>query len=705
MADASSARNQNIPIPLAISIAGQKIDAGELRPAENLLRQVLEKQPENPFALQMMGIIAHRVGRSELALELIGKALEKRPNDSQFHANRGEICRTLKRLDEAISHGKQAVKADPSSATAYSNLGIAYYDRKEYDKAKECQEKALALHPGLVIALNNMGSILRGKKDRKGAIAYYQQALAADPKYLESMNNLGALLIEEDRSDEAIQVLLGALKLNKDYADAHNNIANAFMAKEQYDKAETGYKNALRLKPHSAEALLGLARVHKEKDRYEDALSFVRKALEVNPEKAEAYCLQGDIYLKLAQYDECAAAYRQTLALDGELLSGHLGTGQLQMELGKLEEAQKTFEHAMTINPDEVAPYVFMAQAKKITPNDSIFARLEQEANKTDSMSQTKAMSLHFAMGKSLDDLKEYDRAFPHFLEGCRIKRSRIQYSAKNQDLACLNIRKFFNQENLARLSGSGESSDLPIFVLGMPRSGTTLVETILASHPDVFAAGELHDILRIANQPKPGVKSEGFPLSMQGLTADDITAMGKRYVANLRKHSAVAKRITDKMPANFMALGLIHLMLPNAKIVHVMRNPADICLSSFTKNFNNSQYHSYDLVEMGRFYVNYAKLMEHWRAVLPENSFYDIQYEELVADPENQSRELLDFCGLEWDDACLTPHKTERSIKTASVTQVREPVYTSSVERWRRYEKHLQPLLDTLGEFAPKGA
>jgi hypothetical protein len=236
-----------------------------------------------------------------------------------------------------------------------------------------------------------------------------------------------------------------------------------------------------------------------------------------------------------------------------------------------------------------------------------------------------------------------------------------------------------------------------------MPRSGTTLVETILASHPQVFAAGELNDLLRIANQPKPGVLSEGFPLSMQGLTAEDLKKMGSRYVAGLRKHSTVAGRITDKMPANFMALGLIHLMLPNAKVLHVQRNPADICLSGFTRHFNsNSQLHSYDLREMGLFYVDYARLMEHWRQVLPEGAFLDVRYEELVAEPEENTRAILEYCGLDWDDACLTPHKTKRTVKTASVTQVREPVYTTSVERWRRYEQHLGPLFEALGEYAP---
>jgi len=409
------------------------------------------------------------------------------------------------------------------------------------------------------------------------------------------------------------------------------------------------------------------------------------------------------VYTKLEQYDLAEAAYRQALTIDDKLLSAYLGIGQLQMELGQLDKSEASFELAMKLEPKEIAPHVFMAQVRKIKLDDPTLARLQAEIGHIDRMPGSKALSLHFALGKAYDDLQEYDKAFPHFAAGCQMKRARIQYNADNHDLACQNIREFFSRETIDRLRGAGDPSDLPIFVLGMPRSGTTLIETIIASHPDVYGAGELRDLLAIANQPIPGKQTEGFPLSMQGITPQDLTRMGERYAAGLRQRSAVAKHITDKMPANFLAVGMIHLMLPNARIIHVKRNAADICLSGYTKLFNNSQYHTYDLGELGRYYVNYAKLMEHWRQVLPENAFLDVQYEELVADKEAQTRRLIDYCGLEWNDACLESHKTERSVKTASITQVRQPVYTSSVERWRRYEKHLQPLFDALGEYAPQ--
>jgi tetratricopeptide (TPR) repeat protein len=474
------------------------------------------------------------------------------------------------------------------------------------------------------------------------------------------------------------------------------------MLLEQYDTALTAFNQTLVLSPDNPRALIGLAHVYKELDRLDEARATVDRALYLAPEKAEAHVLSGDIWAKLEQYQKAEAAYRRALAMDEKLIGAHLGMGRLQMELGQLDAAQESYRKAMEITPEAVAPHVFMAQVTKIKPGDPTLERLEGEAEHLDSMPGTKAMSLHFSLGKAYDDLKEYDKAFPHFAAGCKLKRARIQYDPDNHENACNNIREFFSRETIDRLRGGGDPSDVPIFVLGMPRSGTTLTETIIASHPDVYGAGELNDLLAIANRPREGVKSDGFPLSMRDITREDLTSAGARYIAGLRERSATARHITDKMPANFLAVGLIHLMLPNAKIIHVRRNAADVCLSCYTKMFNHSQLHTYDLTEMGRYYVNYAKLMEHWRAVLPQEAFLDVQYEELVTDKEAQTRRLIDYCGLEWNDACLESHKTERNIKTASVTQVRQPVYTSSIERWRRYERHLGPLFEALGEYSP---
>jgi len=253
----------------------------------------------------------------------------------------------------------------------------------------------------------------------------------------------------------------------------------------------------------------------------------------------------------------------------------------------------------------------------------------------------------------------------------------------------------------IQRLMGVGDRSDVPVFVLGMPRSGTTLTEQIIASHPDVHGAGELRELMGVVQDIESG-GMVAFPENLQGLTAQHVARWGQEYVARVAKRAPHAKRITDKMPANYLAMGLIPLMLPNAKIIHVKRNPVDTCVSCFTRLFNRHQDATYDLFELGRHYANYGRLMQHWHRVLPAGSFIEVQYEDIVADMEGQARRLIDHVGLPWNDACLAFHENKRSIRTASVTQVRQPIYGSSVERWRNYERFLGPLLEGLAEFAP---
>lgn len=696
-------KGQHLTVPQALQLAAQQIDNGQLPQAEAILRQILSQFPGHPEAMHLLGVLAHVAGQTSLAVELIGKAIAIQPGNAHFHANRGEMCRLLKRLDEAVGHGEMAISLAPDQAAYHSNLGIAYYDKKDYDRAEACQQRALAIAPDLLTALNNMGSILRERKQREEAIIYYHRVLQRAPDHLDALNNLGAVLVELERPDEGLPFLLQVLKAQPAHADAHNNLANALLAKENYEHAERAYRQALQLRPEHPDATLGLARALHGQDQPEDALPWARHALTLAPDKPEALTLLGNILSQLEAYAEARAAYDHALALDTNQMSAHLGLGQALLELGHLAAAQASFQRAIDLAPDDISPHICMAQARKVTPDDPVLARLAAEAVEADKLLDSKAVSLHFALGKAYDDIKDYDQAFAHFSAACRLKRAGIDYDPDSQDEIFRSICTFFSPETLQRLHGSGSLSDLPIFVLGMPRSGTTLVETIIASHPDVHGAGELRDLLHLAAKPREGYQGEGYPASLRGLTPEDFTRLGERYVSRLRQRNADARRITDKMPTNFLFLGLIHLMLPQAKIVHVRRNAADVCLSTYSKLFSNSQYHTYDLREMGRYYTGYARLMDHWRAVLPPGAFLDIQYEELVADKETQTRRLLDYCGLTWSEACLDPHKNERAIRTASITQVRQPVYRTAVERWRGYEKHLHPLFEALGKHAPR--
>lgn len=307
-----------------------------------------------------------------------------------------------------------------------------------------------------------------------------------------------------------------------------------------------------------------------------------------------------------------------------------------------------------------------------------------------------KQISLHYALGKAYDDLGEFKKAFPHFSEGSRLKREGLEFSSEAESHNIDKLIEWFTVDRFKQLQGAGLNDRTPIFILGMPRSGTTLTEQIIASHPLVHGAGELKNLLALV-QSKVNEDGLGFPSNLKGLSKEDIHEWAEKYLTLLRQHSSDALRITDKMPANYLALGFIPLMFPNAKIIHVKRNPIDTCISCFTRLFNRHQDATYDLKELGAHYRNYVRLMDHWKIMLPADCFLEVEYEDIVCDIKNQAQRLIEWIGLDWDEACLDFYKNKRSIRTASLTQVRQPIYSSSVGRWRHYEEFLAPLLQEL--------
>jgi hypothetical protein len=317
---------------------------------------------------------------------------------------------------------------------------------------------------------------------------------------------------------------------------------------------------------------------------------------------------------------------------------------------------------------------------------------LEALAIGIDRVPKSKRPYVHFALAKALDDIGDHARAFEQMVAGNALRRQEIDYDeARTQEVFAL-IADVFEAGIFDRFRGAGDPSSVPIFVLGMPRSGGTLIEQILASHPDVHGAGELNTLDLIANSgPIP------YPTCISKLDADGLRRLGEAYLANLPEIASGKTRVTDKSPLNFLHVGLIRLILPNARIIHTLRDPVDTCVSCFSKFFHTGMNFSYDLAELGRYYRRYRKLMVHWRSVLPPNVMLEISYEDVVGNLEEHARRLLNFCGLPWDDRCLAFHKTLRPVATASAVQVRQPLFRSSLNRWHQYKDYLQPLLTEL--------
>lgn len=546
-------------------------------------------------------------------------------------------------------------------------------------------------------ALHLLGVIEAQQGRLDMAIALLERAVAERPDAVEALNNLGMALGLARRHAEAIAPLEKAIALNPGYVTAYNNLGNAHQALGRRPQAMACFQQALRLKPDYVEALSNLGGILHALKRDEEAIAVLGQALALNPRFAQAHGNLGAALMARDRITEGLASSQRAVALEpgNPLAQAQLGSALLVM--GKLDQARQAFENAIRLDPENPSYYAKLVGCYTVQPADPSLAAMQRLEQRLDTLAGDGPIELHFALAKSYTDTGAHERAFRHLLRGNALKRKAIQYDEK-ASLAWLDhIGDIFSPELMRQKSGQGFASQTPIFVLGMMRSGSTLVEQILASHPKIAAAGErpfFHDAYaHLARTLRPPV---GYPDFVPALDAGQLQEIGQRYVKQLTAAVANDKavRITDKMLSNFPAAGLIHLALPGARIIHTRREPVDTCLSAFSKHFTDEQPFAYDLGELGRYYHAYEKLMAHWRQVLSPGIMLEVHYEELVGDFETQARRIIAHCGLEWDDACLSFHKTSRPVRTASAFQVRQPIYNSSVGRWRPDAQALQPLM-----------
>jgi tetratricopeptide (TPR) repeat protein len=367
-------------------------------------------------------------------------------------------------------------------------------------------------------------------------------------------------------------------------------------------------------------------------------------------------------------------------------------------EQGKFDDAMAHYGRAIAIRPDYAEAHYNRSEIKTFSKDDADLAALEALAD-GDDLPADQALAIHFALAKALEDIGDHARAFEHLRKGNALKQRQINYDEPALVNLFQRVSAVFDGNLFDRFRGEGNPSSVPIFVLGMPRSGSTLIEQILASHPQIHAAGELGDLeaaaSRLLNHRDQATQ---YPECVPALDGAALRRLGQSYLASLPALADGRVRIVDKLPGNFVHIGLIRLILPNARIIHTMRDPIDTCVSCYSKLFTAGVSFSYDLAELGRHYRRYRELMTHWRSVLPPDAILDVSYEDVVDDLEGQARRLIDYCGLPWDDRCLSFHRNSRPVKTASAVQVRKPLFRSSLQRWRRYEADIAPLLRESG-------
>jgi tetratricopeptide (TPR) repeat protein len=701
---------QTISPSQALMFAEQKRRQGFLADADDLTRQATAAEPDNAEAVHTLGIIAHQSGKLSEAIEHLRRATAIKPDVAVYHANLGEMYRLAGHIDEAISAGRRAIEIDPNYPGAHSNVGIALFDQGKFEEALAHYDHALALQNDYVQAHSNRGNALLRLKRFTEAERAYRSAIELQPMFVDAWNNLGTCLRELNRPDEAETVYRKALELNPNNPDTLDNLALAVKELDRLDEAVDLMRRALAIEQRSDKLYMHFGAVLLDQHKAEEAAAATERALALNPNSHDAVNQMGRVAFERGNLDAALAHYRRALGLKPDLADAINNMGNVLKELGQLQEARQAYLEALRLDPNIAGVYVNFADSMTFAPGDAHLAAMETLAAKTEGLSKTDRMHIDFALGKAYSDLKDYSRSFKRLAAGNAAKRATIAYDEQATFALFDRLEEVFTRELIAKKSGGGDPSSMPIFVLGMPRSGTTLIEQIIASHPMVHGAGELktlNDVILSVHAPDGATLP--YPEFVPALDAAALRQIGSRYVALVRQFVPSSgsargmgdiRHVTDKMPSNYYFAGLIHLALPNATIIHSMRDPVDTCVSCFSKLFSAEQNHTYDLGELGRYYKRYERLMGHWRNVLPAGRTLNVRYEDVVADLGGQARRIIAHCGLPWDDRCLAFHKTDRPVRTASATQVRRPIYKSAVGRWRVYEDHLGPLLAALDDL-----
>jgi tetratricopeptide (TPR) repeat protein len=678
-------------IAAAVDLARAAWAAGRADEAEMACRQVLAVWPGQTDATYLLGLMAHTFGNLDLAITHLRDACQSPRAPSVYFSDFAEMCRQKGLLAEAEQAGRRAVALAPNFAAAWNNLGIVLQEMLKLDESRLCIERALALEPNNAETLNNLANTFKRLGLAAEAEKRWNAALALKPEYAEAYSNLSNLLNDQGEYDRAESMARRAVELNPRLADAYINLAATYTVRHRHTDALHVLDALLAFMPAHARALAARALALKELDRVEEALESAKRGLMLAPETPEVHNAIGQVHQAMGEFEPALAAYDRAASLPGPAqMDAIANRGVLFMEFGRKAEAAKALEDAAKAFPN--APGILFSQTdlRCFEPGDPLIGQM-QALLAREGISLADRATLHFGLGKAFLDIGNSDQAFRHYNEGNRLKRSTFAYDPDANARWMVTVAVAFSPALIATKADMGARSDLPVFVVGMPRSGTTLVEQILASHPMIHGAGELKRLQTLVD----GI--EGFPNAARDLPATQLRAIGEAYLAFVKPMALGRRRVVDKMPSNFLHTGMIRLVLPDARIIHCRRNAVDTCLSCYTKLFAGEQAFAYDQTELGRFHRAYQALMAHWRAILPASHFLEVDYEAVVDDVEREARRMLDYLGLPWDDIVLRFHDTERPVRTASVNQVRQPIYSTSKGRWRKHAAHLQPLLTAL--------
>jgi tetratricopeptide (TPR) repeat protein len=709
--------------------------AGDLVSAARMYESILKSDQGDAGTLHMLGVLRHQQGDSGLAIDLIERALVFRPDVAVFHASLAEAQRALGLFDQAVASGCEALQRGLNDPAVANNLGLALHALKRHDEAAGAFLSVLQSRPDDAMAHTNLGAALHALGEDDRALEHLSRAVELDPRFASARTNLGQFLLDLGLPHEALSHCQAAVALEPGLAEAHNNLGNAYWVLGQIAVAVACFGEAARLSPRTAQFQTSLGRALQQEERWDEALTCFRRATELEPDSMPLFGRRAEAAVDREQLTEAIACYERMLEIEPGAAATHNDLGTLLQEEGRIEESENHLQAALRLRPDLGIAHVnlggihekrgdlasaeaeFRMALKDAEASIPALARLasllrgelpdsDREAIETRlaalGPSDPTRVNLLFGLAAVWEARGNYAEAAKCAREAnalalARLKRRNLAYDPALHERFVSELIEAFSPSLFSRLAGAGLATSRPVFIVGMPRSGTTLIEQILASHSQFHGAGELALVRRTFHSIPEHVGRDETPVScVSGLTREVVRRLAEWHNDQLNDlDGGRSPRIGDKMPDNYIHLGLLHLLFPNATFIHCRRDPRDVAVSCWftgfrTVRWTNDERHIAARVEQ------YERLMNHWRASLPA-VIHEVDYENTVADLEGVARRLLAACKLDWEPACLEFHRTSRPVRTASYAQVRQPVYRTSIGRYKNYETQLADLFAAL--------
>jgi tetratricopeptide (TPR) repeat protein len=646
----------------AYSRALAALRLGQAESAERQLQAIQAAAPGEVNSLRLLGVALLDQDKVSAAIDTLERAVTAAPRFWQARTDLARAYRSGGRAQAAREELRRVVEAAPGLEAAWLAYGDVLVDLQMYPDAKVAYERARLADPHRGRIEEATAALLAG--DRKAAELIFRDILRADPGHVAALCGLAAISLTVSRGGDALRLL----------------------------------RHALKQSVHLPLAWRGLCQTFVDLGRLPEAESAVRHLLKIEAENPKNWVLLGTVCTRLMRQPDALVAFEEAARLNPGEVRLPLSIGHIHKTLGNRRESERAYKACLDLDPSFGEAYWSLADLKNYVFSDAEIAAM-QGLLKGDGGEDEDQAQLHFALGRAFEHRKEYSLAFEHYAMGNARRRKTVPFDIQLFESKTRRVRQCFDREFFSRRAGAGWPDRSPIFIVGLPRSGSTLIEQILASHSKVEGTFELPNVLTIVREFDHGnPERDAYPENVREVTEERFALLGRRYIDETAPIRAGRPHFIDKMPNNFSHVGLIHAMLPNAIVIDVRRHPMDSCFSTYKQYFAEGQSFSYDLDDLGRYYRCYLALMDHWDEVLPDKVLH-VQYEELVGDPESHIRRLLQHCGLDFEPACLAFHETKRPVRTASAEQVRQPLYTSGVGYWRNFGPQLEPLRRALGD------